>query len=120
MSTIISFIRRHYLVFFVLILISLIYGTKHFVLENIARSEGRTYFPSPVRGNFLEGYYAQRAASAFSGDFIVGDINLYEYQDSPAFLPILNPLIMTGLSKIFGSLKAGIIASDFIFPSIIF
>lgn len=65
-------------------------------------------------------YYGQRARAVYSGDWLAGDIALWENQKSPVFLPILNPIVMGFLGKLTGSLERAYAASDFLFPPLIF
>ena len=115
-----EFSARHAHALAVAACVALVYGSFHlFMLQEATRLGGK-YRPAIVEGNFDEGYYALRAAEAFRGDFPVGDTNLYEFRNSPAFLPILNPLVIALLGWISGSLENAFMLSDFLFPPIIF
>lgn len=114
-----SYLKTHSWALVLSVLVSVIYGSHHiFIPYFLGEAE---YFPVTATENRDEGmFYGPRANSAFYGDLIVGDINLSEYKESPAFLPMLNPLIMGWLGKVIGSLKFGFIVSDFLFPALIF
>lgn len=64
--------------------------------------------------------YYPRAKEAFEGRWLIGDVNNYEYRDSPAFLSIASPLLLGWLGRALGSFEAGVILADFVFPALIF
>ena len=99
-----------------MIAVSLVYGSWHIFSANFLTGN---YYPV-TGGGGDEMYYGQRARAVYSGDWLAGDIALWENQKSPVFLPILNPIIMGALGKLTGSLENGVVASDFIFPPLIF
>ena len=111
----VAFFKTHPALPILMIAVSLVYGSWH--IFNAGFLTGNYY---PVTGDGDEMYYGQRARAVYSGDWLAGDIALWENQKSPVFLPILNPIIMGALGKIMGSLEKGYVASDFIFPPLIF
>jgi len=112
-------VRRHRAAFIVSLLIGIVYASFHFFMIREAANHAATYMPVIVEGGFDEGYYALRAAEAFDGRLLVGDINLAEHADSPAFLPILNPLVMATLGRLTGSIENAFMFSDLAFIFII-
>lgn len=115
-------LKRHRLVFAVAILIGFIYGSHHFLVPRFLDSDTESYYPITFDSAYHDETisYSARANAFYQGDFVVGDIRLFEYKDGPSWMPLLNPAIMGGLGHLFGSLENGFIASDFIFPSLIF
>ena len=111
----VAFFKTHPALPILVITVSLVYGSWH--IFNAGFLAGKYY---PVTGEGDTMFYGQRARAAYSGDWLAGDIALWENQKSPVFLPILNPIIMGALGKIMGSLEKGFVASDFIFPPLIF
>ena len=104
-----------------MIFVGAIYGSHHFLIPRLISSESGKYYPITASTYSDETIsYAPRANAAYLGDFIVGDIRLVEYKDGPAWLPILNPLIMGGLGRLAGSLYGAFIMSDILFPALIF
>ncbi|MDP3779270.1 MAG: hypothetical protein Q8R30_04485 [bacterium] len=112
--------RRHWIAFVLMIVVGCIYASHHFFVPRLLPA-GSVYDPLP-RGEYGDEtlLYGPRAHSVFQDFGIRGDFSLAEYPTSPALLPILNPLLLGGLGKIFGSFGAGVIASDFLFPSLTF
>ena len=102
--------------------IGLVYASHHFFIPAFfLDGQKQVYEPITQASYFDEALlYAPRAHDAFLNFGVRGDFSLTEYQKSPAMLPMLNPLLLGGLAKIFGSMKAGLIASDIIFPTAIF
>lgn len=113
--------REHHLAIFLSLLVGLIYISHHFIIPNFLDAEGEIYYPITSASFPDEALlYAPRANAAMQGRWFSGDSALAEYREGPAVLPILNPILLGGLGAMFGSMKAGIIASDFIFPTLIF
>ncbi|MBI5401596.1 hypothetical protein HZB05_02075 [Candidatus Wolfebacteria bacterium] len=112
---------KHYILLATIaILVGLIYASHHFLIPRFI-SHGEIYYPiSPLVESDQAVGYAPRVQAAYLGQRSVGDISLAEYKDGPAFLPPASPLIMAWLSKAVGSVKGGLVASDFIFPVFIF
>lgn len=101
--------------------VGLVYASHHFFIPRFIDAQTEVYHPITRADYFDEVLlYAPRAHSVFFDFGIRGDFSLAEYPQSPAYLPMLNPLLLGGLGKIFGSFKTGIIASDFLFPAAIF
>ncbi len=112
---------RHRLAFLLALMIGAIYMSHHAFMTQALFERGQKYVPVTVAGNRDEaGYYALRVHAAYEGDLIVGDVNLYEYQDTPAYLPIGNPILMAGVARLAGSLERGFMLADFVFPALIF
>ena len=90
------------------------------VSRNLAR-RGFSYEPVTIAADRDEGVmYGVRARAAYLGEWRAGDVSVAENENSPSLLPLLNPVIMGGLGRILGSLEAAFIASDFLFPPLIF
>ncbi|OGZ12749.1 MAG: hypothetical protein A3D67_02985 [Candidatus Lloydbacteria bacterium RIFCSPHIGHO2_02_FULL_51_22] len=104
------------------VLVGCIYVSHHFFIPNFIDADTGIYYPITLESAYEDEVrsYGGRANAAYRGDLVVGDIHTFENKDTPAWLPILNPLILGGLSKLTGSLKNGIILSDFLFPATIF
>ncbi len=119
MNSLQTFVKNHRAALLLALAVGVMYVSFHIFAFLFISKQGGEYAPVLVEGGFDEGYYALRAAEAFDGDFLVGDINLFEYQNSPAFLPILNPLLMAALGRIALSMNAAFILSDLIFPALI-
>lgn len=115
-------LKRHRFVFVFAVLVGLIYGSHHFLIPRFLDSQTEFYYPVTFDSAYHDETisYGARANAFYQGDFVVGDIRLFEYKDGPSWMSLLNPAIMGGIGHLFGSLKNGIIASDFIFPSLIF
>ena len=112
---------RHRLALILALTIGALYVSHHVFIGKILSDRGEVYTPITVASSRDEGaYYALRAHAAYKGDLIVGDVNVYEYKDTPAYLPIGNPLIMAGVGRLAGSLERGFIFADFLFPALIF
>jgi len=102
------------------LLVGLVYISHHFFMVNNL-GDKQSYSPVFINGVSDDNmYYAARAMVVYSGRWIARDPNLSEYQDGPPVLPVLNPMLLGGVSKLFGSIKQGLIISDFIFPTLIF
>lgn len=103
------------------LLVGSIYASHHFFIPRFIDTQTEVYYPITGADYFDEVLlYSPRAHSVFLDFGIRGDFSLAEYPQSPALLPMLNPLLLGGLGKIVGSFEGGIIASDFLFPAIIF
>ena len=97
----------------------MVFGGQHLVFLRSLGAE--QYQPVTVAADYdTATVYFPRAKAVYDGQWKVGDINLIEYQGSPAPMPMLNPIVMGTLSRLLGSMKAGVIVSDFLFPPIIF
>lgn len=119
MAKITSWLRVHWLALALALLVSFIYGSHHFFVQQELARQGKTYYP--VTLSFRdEALYAARAQAASGGELAGGDISIVENRTSPALLPILPPLLLGGLGKLWGSLKRALIFSDFLFPALIF
>lgn len=104
------------------LLVGFIYVSHHFFISNFIDAEMGTYYPIMLHSAYSDEVksYGGRANAAYLGDLVVGDIHTFENKDTPAWLPILNPLILGSVSNLTGSLKNAIILSDFLFPATIF
>src|SRR3989344_725939 len=101
--------------------VSLIYGSHHFLMPVFLDDPGSAYLPLTVSSySDVAMFYGPRANAVYWGEFRVGDMYLAEYRGGPALLPMLNPLILGWLGRIFGGTKNGFIAADFLFPPLIF
>jgi len=113
--------KRHWIAFVVMLAVGCIYASHHFLIPRLIAGGQYIYNPLPPSEYGDETLlYGPRAYAAFEDFRVRGDFSLAEYTTSPALLPILNPLLLGGLGKMFGSFTAGVIASDMLFPSLIF
>lgn len=116
-----QFIKKNLVVLLLAFAVSLIYGSHNFFIPTFLDRETVSYFPVTPSSNWDEGgFYAQRANAAYNGQWKVGDINLAEYRNGPAFLPMLNPVQLGVLGRVSGSVQNGFILADFLFPALIF
>ncbi|MFH1662273.1 MAG: hypothetical protein ABIA02_04210 [Candidatus Falkowbacteria bacterium] len=114
-------LKKHKIIIFASLFISFIYGCHHIFIPNFINSDELKYSPITTKSSYDEAKtYAPRAREVYSGDFIADDINIQEHKNSPAVLPILNPIITGSLARLLGNFELGLIASDFIFPALIF
>ena len=114
-------VKGHWLVLALAVLVSLIYGSHHFFISRELTGRGLEYYPVTIASNRDEGaMYGPRASAVFEGQLIAGDVSISGNEKSPSILPMLNPIILGGLGRILGSLKAAFIVSDFLFPPLIF
>lgn len=100
--------------------VGVIYGSRHIFIPALLGAA--PYYPITMESSPYgdEAFvYGPRINAAWRGDGR-GDPALLEYRDGPAFLPLLNPFLVSGLGRLFASREAGIIASDFLFPALIF
>jgi len=114
--------KFHWGVLILSLLVGFTYVSHHFFIPTFIDADDGVYYPIMLKSAYSDEVksYGGRANAAYLGDLIVSDIHTFENKDTPAWLPVLNPLIMGGLGKLTGSLKNGIILSDFLFPSAIF
>lgn len=125
MSDVFEYIRtlttRHRWAIVLAMAVACMYGSHHVFVPRFIDSATEVYYPITLASYVDEAsFYALRAAAVFKGHLLVGDIALYEHQDSPSLMAILPPLVIGGLGRMLGSMKAGLIALDIIFPAIIF
>lgn len=112
---------RHRIALAVALAIAAVYGSHHFLISRMLSREGRAYHPVTLGSNRDEGgFYAPRGRAAYLGQWKAGDIAIAGNEQSPSLLPLLNPVLLGGLGRAFGSFERGLIASDFIFPPLIF
>ena len=116
-----AFIIRHLAAISLVFVVALLFGSIHFFASRLIPAD-TAYHPVTEALNFDEGAdYAVRAASVFYRyDLLVGDVVLKENFSSPAFLPILNPLLIAGAGRIAGSLDGGFILAKIILPAVSF
>jgi hypothetical protein len=117
-------IKNHILAIFLAICVGAIYASHHFFIPMFSPDEDDgIYQPITANSYYDESlFYAPKAGAVFWGRGIGGDYSTAEAPDGggPSIAAPLNPLILGSLMKLFGSVKNGLIASDFIFPAIIF
>lgn len=113
--------RTHGIVLALALMVGLVYASHHFFIPLFFLDSEKEFY-APIAGDYGDEklLYGPRAHDAFLNFGIRGDFSLAEFPKSPAIFPMLNPLLLGALGKIFGSMNAGIIASDIIFPSLIF
>ena len=98
-------IKSHWKVFIVALAVSMVFGGQHLVFLRSLGAE--QYQPVTVAADYdTATVYFPRAKAVYDGQWKVGDINLIEYQGSPAPMPMLNPIVMGTLSRLLGSMKA--------------
>ena len=103
------------------LLLGLIYASHHFFIPRFLDVSKEVYKPITRASYFDESLlYGPRAHDAFLHFGVRGDFTLAEYPKSPAFLPMLNPLLLGGLAKLGGSMSGGVVLSDVLLPSVIF
>lgn len=113
------FPRQHWVAGVLAIAIALVYGGDH--LLALRTIPWDVYEPTTIASDLDAAVtYYPRTKAAFNGDFLVGDINLAEYMESPAVMSIINPVVMGSFARLMGSMKAGVVVSDFLFPALIF
>ena len=114
-------VKKHRVALLMALAMGLIYASHHFFIPRFLDDRKEIYEPVIWAEYGDESLlYAPRAHDAFLHFGVRGDFSLAEYPKSPGMLPMLNPLLLGGLGRLFGSMRAGIIASDIVFPSVIF
>lgn len=103
------------LIFFVV----LIHGGYHLIFQKTLAAQGLPYYPMLMNMDERR-ITAAHANKVFRSGAISGDINFFENRDAPYMVPPIPDLIMGYLSRVLGSLKAGFIAADSIFPAVSF
>ena len=112
-------IRAHGGAAMLIFFVALIYGGPHFVSQKILAAQGLSYFPILTNADESR-ITAAHANAVFRAGAISGDTNFPEYRRAPYMVPPIPDLIMGYLSRALGSLKAGFIAGDLIFPAVSF
>ena len=112
--------RRFFIIGLLAVAVGLIYVSHNFLISYFLGD--KEYFPINAATSATSDavFYGPRVNAVFRGQWIAGDINIFENKESPALLPILNPLILGIMAKVSGSIKTAFIFSDFIFPILIF
>src|SRR3989338_5139991 len=118
-----TYIRFHWFAVLVTVVIGLLFGGRHII--SIYELGWGPYQPitfASLEFQSTDGfvYNVPRAKAVYEGQMIPGDVNVVEYKDAPSVLPILGPIIVGSLGRLFGSFKAGVIATDFLFPALSF
>lgn len=118
-SKFLKILKKHWPAIILAILVGSLFLSYHiFVIDFLG---GEEYQPSTLETRYdITFLYAPRVAEILSGEITAGDVSLYEYQNGPAILPILNPFVMALLAKITGSLNKALIFSDFVFPALLY
>ncbi len=112
-------LRRHGGIIALIIFVALIYSSPHFIFQK--RLATQEFYYSPFLTNLDERHFTAAKVNAVFRDGVVsGDINLYEHRNAPYIMPPIPHLIMGYLSRALGSVKAGFIAGDIIFPALSF
>jgi len=111
--------KRHGWLIVLIFFVALIHGGQHFFFQKTLTAQGLPYYPMLVNVDESR-ITAAHANAVFRAGAISGDINFPEHRDAPYMVPPLPDLIMGYLSRALGSLKAGFIAGDFIFPAVNF
>ena len=95
MSKIRIWVRIHRIALVLSFLVALVYGSHHFFIPTFIDADEGVYYPITLGSEYSDEVksYGGRANEVYFGDFIVGDIHIFENKDTPAWLPILNPLI---------------------------
>ena len=117
----IALFSRHRLALLFSLVAGLIYVSHHFIIPRFLDLKTEEYYPITWQSYPDETLlYLPRAHAVMKGNLIAGDISLSEYHNGPSVLPILNPILLGGFGKVLGSMSKGVIASDFLFPALIF
>ncbi len=102
-----------------LFFIILVHGGPHVIFQKTLAAQGLPYYP--MLANLDERHFtAAKVNAVFRDGAVSGDINLFEHRGTPYVMPPLPHLIMGYLSRALGSIKAGFIAGDIIFPAVSF
>lgn len=113
------FIRQHGALAVLIFFVALIHSGHHFSFQKRLAGQGLPYYPMLV--NLDERTFTGAKVNAvFRDGAISGDINLFENRGAPYLMPPLPHLVMGYLSRALGSVKAGFIAGDIIFPALSF
>lgn len=115
-----ALLRRHGAVLALAVVVGGIYGSHHIFISRMLEARGEAYRPLTFAAHADASVYGIRAQAVYAGQWLAGDISTPEYRGNPSSLPLLNPLIMGGLGRMFGSLDRAFILSDFLFPPLIF
>lgn len=119
MERLIRALRPHWGLAVLMLFVVLIHGGPHFIFQKRLAAQGLPYYPMLV--NLDERTFTGAKVNAvFRDGAVSGDINLFENRGAPYIMPPLPHLIMGYLSRALGSIKAGFIAGDIIFPAISF
>ncbi len=115
-------IKKHWLALVLALTIGLIYASHHFFIPAFFSDEaGGAYQPITPNEYYDESlFYAPKAAAVFWGREFGGDFSTAEHGGGPSIASPLNSLILGTLMKLTGSVKSGLIISDFLLPAIIF
>lgn len=114
-------IYTHWVAIILSVVVGAIYASHHFFIPKFLAVSEEVYYPITIKTYYDEAiFYAPRANAAFLGQWMVGDFGLGEHPNSPSLLPILNPIVLGKLGLAAGSMRAGFIVSDFLFPALIF
>ncbi len=115
MSRLASFIFRHHIALLLLIAIFLLHGTAHFILFESFSKRGIEYYPTLV--NLDERHFTTaRVNEVFINGEPAGDVNVWEYQDSPNFLPPIPHLIAGYFARFVGDIQIANMLGDALFP----
>ncbi len=115
-----EFGKKHALGILVSVAIGIIFGSHHFLMPRLKSDPNRVYYPIVFNIEFDQTVtYGPRARAVYL-DRQSDDISLAENQDQPTILPPLNPMVLSFLAKLAGSMENAFILSDFVFPAIIF
>ncbi len=113
--------RKHWLALSLAVFVGLIYVSHHFFIPNFFPDETGAYQPITPNEYYDESlFYAPKAAAIFWGRETGGDFSTAERVGGPSIAAPLNPLILGIFMKLTGSVKSGLIVSDFILPVAIF
>lgn len=119
--TLMKIIRIHWIAIILSMVVGATYASHHFFISALLDYSKQIYYPITTKTYYDEAvFYAPRAHAAFLGQWIVGDFGLGEYPRGPSILPILNPIVLGKLGLWAGSMRTGLMVSDFLFPAIIF
>ncbi|MFY9462916.1 MAG: hypothetical protein WAP52_01885, partial [Candidatus Sungiibacteriota bacterium] len=119
MPRLIRAIRTHRGLIALIFFVILVHSGHHFFFQKTLAALGLPYYPMLVNVDERR-ITAAHANAVFRSGAISGDINLFENRGAPYMVPPVPDLIMGYLSRAFGSLKAGFIAGDIIFPALSF
>jgi hypothetical protein len=91
-------------------------------MANLLAQVGEDYSPLSPEYELVDENqtYLPRTAAVSRGQWIAGDISLYEYRGGPALQPILNPILSGTLNKLTGSIERTFLIATGLYSAIIF
>lgn len=113
-----SHVKPHFPAIGIAVAVGLLFGSHHILVPRFLDQSRYVYAPITRATYYDESIlYAPRANAAFLDWDVGGDASVAEHRGAPATLSVLGPLLMALLGRLAGSLTAGFILSDFLFPA---